>query len=44
MSPPERGFLFSSAVLGVLAVVYIALMRQGLLFEMFETLRFGPEL
>ncbi|MBP9086719.1 MAG: hypothetical protein KBG15_11410 [Kofleriaceae bacterium] len=33
-----------SAVVGVLAVVYIALMRQGLLFEMFETLRFGPEL
>ena len=33
-----------SAVVGVLAVVYIALMRQGLLFDMFETLRFGPEL
>ncbi len=33
-----------STVIGVLAVVYIALMRQGLLFDMFETLRFGPEL
>ena len=36
--------LVISATVGVLAVVYIALMRQGLLFDMFETLRFGPEL
>ncbi len=36
--------LVTSAVVGVLAVLYIALMRQGLLFDMFETLRFGPEL
>ncbi len=36
--------LAGTAALGVIAVLYIALMRQGLLFDMLETLRFGPEL
>lgn len=36
--------LAGTAALGVVAVLYIALMRQGLLFDMLETLRFGPEL
>jgi hypothetical protein len=30
------------AAFGAVAIAYVALMRQGLLFDMIETLRFGP--